>query len=117
MNAKKYLTKKHIIAYAVASFVLLLAGGRALVMNHAGLQDAIVDRALAARLAPAADDFGGDALDVVFCGVASPMGQGGAQSCIAVFAGDRLSSSTPAPARPIWRRSWACRWVGSMRSS
>jgi ribonuclease Z len=75
----------------VLSGLLIVAlGFYLLVMNSQSLQDRLVERGLAARLLQAPTDLGGDTLDVVFCGTASPMGQGSAQSCVAVFAGDRF---------------------------
>ncbi|MBT7642923.1 MAG: MBL fold metallo-hydrolase [Rhodobiaceae bacterium] len=70
---------------------IVLALGFALVMmNSVTLQDRLVERALTARLSQTPTNLGGDGIDVVFCGTASPMGQGSAQSCVAVFAGDRF---------------------------
>ena len=72
-------------------FVLALILGLGLylvLINSPGLQDRLVERAVAARLSQAPTELGGDAIDVVFCGTASPMGQGAAQSCVAVLAGD-----------------------------
>ncbi len=81
--------KKIIISFAL--ILLVLGGGFfALLMNNTAMQDRFVERALAARLGATPSSFGGDNLDVVFCGTASPMGQGGAQSCVAVFAGDKF---------------------------
>lgn len=80
---------QRLILPAIALIILLLAA-YVVVMNNANVQDRIVERALQSRLGVAATEFGGDNLEVVFCGVSSPMGQGGAQSCIAVFAGDKF---------------------------
>lgn len=80
--------------YAAIVFVLLGLAGYALIMNHSGVQDRLVKSALTAQLGSVVDDFGGDKIDVVFCGTASPMGgagpRGAAQSCVAVFAGDKF---------------------------
>lgn len=79
-----------IFVIGLIGLMILLLSGRAVVMNSTSVQDFIVERALAAQFNAAGRVLGGDNLDVVFCGVASPMGQGGAQSCIAVFAGDKF---------------------------
>ena len=80
--------------YAAIVFVLLGLAGYALIINHSDVQDGLVKRALTAQLGSVVDDFGGDKIDVVFCGTASPMGgagpRGAAQSCVAVFAGDKF---------------------------
>ncbi|NCF78915.1 MAG: MBL fold metallo-hydrolase [Alphaproteobacteria bacterium] len=80
--------------YAAIVFVFLGLAGYALIMNHSGVQDRLVKRALTAQFGSVVDDFGGDKIDIVFCGTASPMGgagpRGAAQSCVAVFAGDKF---------------------------
>ena len=79
--------------FIILSVVLVIATTAigALVLNHQGVQDRLVRLALNARFAAiAALQFGGDNLDVVFCGTASPMGTGRAQSCIGVLAGDQF---------------------------
>ena len=86
MNAKQV---QKLVLVTIGIFIVIIAA-RALVFNNPKLQDAIIERALAARLGAAQADFGGSNLEIVFCGTASPMGQGGAQSCIAVFAGDKF---------------------------
>ena len=82
------------IAIAIVAIILLASGFFIVLMNSATVQDRVVGRAISSQLAAAQDDFGGDKLEIVFCGVASPMGgagaRGTAQSCIAVFAGDRF---------------------------
>lgn len=82
------------LTWAVIGLIGLgVIAGIALRSNH-GLQDIFVERALSRLLAPQASqsmEFGGDNLDVVFCGTASPMGNSDrAQQCIAVLAGDRF---------------------------
>ncbi|MCH1541519.1 MAG: MBL fold metallo-hydrolase [Alphaproteobacteria bacterium] len=63
-------------------------------MNNTSVQDRLIKRGLATQLSGLVDDYGGDKIDVVFCGVASPMGgagpRGAAQTCVAVFAGDKF---------------------------
>ena len=85
---------KKMMSYTVLALVLLGIGGYALVANNTGVQDRLIQRGLAMQMGGLVDDFGGDKLDVVFCGTASPMGGAGprnaAQSCVAVFAGDRF---------------------------
>ena len=75
------------LAVLTAIFVVVL-------FNNSGLQDRLVKRAVSANIAAAATDFGGDKIDVVFCGTASPMGgagpRGTAQACIGIFAGDKF---------------------------
>ena len=78
------------ILLLLIALVMIIVAARTVVMNSETVQDAIIERALARQLAAAATSYGGDNLEVVFCGVGSPMGQGGAQSCIAVFAGDKF---------------------------
>ena len=62
--------------------------------NSTGLQDRLASRALdrvLAQQAERAQSYGGDNLDIVFCGTASPMGASDrAQQCIAIIAGDRF---------------------------
>ena len=78
------------ILIILIALVILVLTGRAVVMNSTSVQNFIVERALAAQFSAAGRALGGDNLDIVFCGVGSPMGQGGAQSCIGVFAGDKF---------------------------
>jgi ribonuclease Z len=79
---------------ALIALILIGIAGRTVVMNSETLQDRIVERAALSRMASVVDNYGGEKMDIVFCGTASPMGQapasGGAQSCIAVFAGDKF---------------------------
>ncbi len=81
-----------LIGLAVA--LTLALGFRVLLLSHQGLQDTLVRQVMAqmlARLAEQAAFYGGENLDIVFCGTASPMGNAGrAQQCIAVLAGDRF---------------------------
>jgi ribonuclease Z len=85
---------KRLAKYALIAVIALALGGYALLMNHSGVQDRLIKRGLATQLSQVVDDFGGDKIDVVFCGTASPMGgagpRGAAQSCVAVFAGDKF---------------------------
>lgn len=81
---------------AVAALVLvLLAGGLVvLVLNHNGLQDRLAKGALTRGVAQQMERsaaYGGDNLDLVFCGTASPMGNARrAQQCMGVLAGDKF---------------------------
>lgn len=65
-----------------------------LVLTNSSVQNRLVKQALAARLAAPPADYGGDNIDIVFCGTASPMGgagaRGTAQSCVAVLLGDKF---------------------------
>lgn len=83
-----------IIAYAGGGLLALLVIGVTVVMNNSAVQDRLVKQALSARLAAPQASLGGDNIDVVFCGTASPMGgagpRGTAQSCVAVFVGDKF---------------------------
>lgn len=81
------------IILGVFGILMLIGFGLyGLAMNSPTFQDRLVTNAAAgAVLSGQIDDFGGDKLDVVFCGTASPMGNGPrAQQCIAVFAGDKF---------------------------
>ena len=93
MNEKTGKTLK-IIGGIALGVVLLIGVGITLVLNNDAVQDRLVKQALAARLAAPQASFGGDNIDVVFCGTASPMGgagpRGTAQSCVAVFIGDKF---------------------------
>lgn len=90
-KAKKYLKY---VGFAVAGLVGLIGLGVVVVLNNGAVQDRLVKQALGARLAAPPANYGGDKIDIVFCGTASPMGgagpRGTAQSCIAVFLGDRF---------------------------
>ena len=93
MNEKTRKTVK-IIGFIALGLVLLIGVGITLVLNNGAVQDRLVKQALATRLAAPQASFGGDNIDVVFCGTASPMGgagpRGTAQSCVAVFIGDKF---------------------------
>ena len=78
------------IIIAVVVVVALVIAGRAIIMNNQTAQDWLVERALARVLSQNSDHYGGDKIDVVFCGTASPMGRGRAQSCTAILAGDKF---------------------------
>ncbi len=70
------------------TIVILSAGVIALFQPH--IQDRIVQRGVERQIEANQNipDYGNNALDVVFCGTASPMGNGErAQQCIAIFAG------------------------------
>ena len=62
--------------------------------NNNGLQDRLATRAVDTTIAQQfarSQSYGGDNLDIVFCGTASPMGATDrAQQCIAVLAGDKF---------------------------
>ena len=62
--------------------------------NSERLQDRLVARAIDGLLSAPLATLGGDNIDVVFCGTASPMGgagpRGSAQSCVAVLLGDKF---------------------------
>ena len=62
------------------------------VRNSEALQDRLVAIGVQNNVvAGLVDDWGGDNLEVAFCGTASPMGNGPrAQQCIGVFAGDKF---------------------------
>lgn len=83
-----------IIGVATLGVVVLIGVVVTLVLNNETAQNRLVKRALAARLAAPPAVFGGDNLDIVFCGTASPMGgagaRGTAQSCVGVFIGDKF---------------------------
>ena len=81
---------RRIGGFLLLGLITLGLGFYFLLLNSEGLQDRLVARAFEARLSAPPRPLGGDAIDVVFCGTASPMGQGAAQSCVAVFAGDRF---------------------------
>lgn len=80
--------KRLIIAVVVV--VAIMVAGRTIVMNNQTAQDWLAEQALARVLGQNNDTYGGDKIDVVFCGTASPMGRGRAQSCTAVLAGDKF---------------------------
>ena len=71
--------------------ILVLAAFVALSYSEA-LQDRLVAVGVQNNVAAGlVDDWGGDNLEVAFCGTASPMGNGPrAQQCVAVFAGDKF---------------------------
>lgn len=79
---------------ALIALILIGIAGRTVFMNSESLQDRIVKRAVLARMATVVDNYGGEKMDIVFCGTASPMGQapasGGAQSCIAILVADKF---------------------------
>ncbi|MEC7163355.1 MAG: MBL fold metallo-hydrolase, partial [Pseudomonadota bacterium] len=60
--------------------------------NSEALQDRLVAVGVQNNVAAGlVDGWGGDNLEVAFCGTASPMGNGPrAQQCVAVFAGDKF---------------------------
>ena len=93
MNLKMRKILK-IVGFGALGLMVLLLAGAALIANHTGVQDRLVKQALATRLAAPQASFGGDNIDVVFCGTASPMGgagpRGTAQSCVAVFIDDKF---------------------------
>lgn len=88
-RSKKMVTYVGFAVGGVAALALVLM---LVLLNNTGLQDRLVKRALSARIAAPPADFGGENIDIVFCGTGSPMGgagvRGTAQSCVAVFAGD-----------------------------
>ena len=83
-----------IIGLGGLGLLVLIGAGVALVLNNEAVQDRLVKRALAAQLAAPQANFGGDNIDIVFCGTGSPMGgagaRGTAQSCVAVLIGDKF---------------------------
>lgn len=87
-SLKKYILRS-LIALVVIGIVAIAA-----LITIPGLQDRVVTRALTQRIAAQMDRaaaYGGNNLDIVFCGTASPMGAGErAQQCIAILAGDRF---------------------------
>lgn len=74
--------------------LVAIAGGGFLVVlfTSEGLQDTVVRRMIAQVVVnDRTPNYGKDAIDVVFCGTASPAGATTrAQQCIAVFAGDKF---------------------------
>ncbi len=87
-SSLRYLT------LALIVLVILAALFFAALRLSPNLQDRVVARALnqimTSQMQTGAN-YGGDNLDIVFCGTASPMGGGDrAQQCIAVLAGDRF---------------------------
>ncbi len=73
------------------ALIVLIGAGFVLLRTNETVQDNVVRRAIVQVLQNAGQtQFGGDALDVVFCGTASPMGAGRAQQCMAVLAGDKF---------------------------
>ena len=93
MTAKMQKILK-IIGVVALALVLFTGVVVTLVLNNEAVQDRLVKRALGARLTAPPAVFGGDNLDIVFCGTASPMGgagaRGTAQSCVGVFVGDKF---------------------------
>ncbi len=83
-----------IMGGAALGVVLLIGVIVTLVLNNETVQDRLVKRAFEARLTAPPVEFGGDNIDIVFCGTASPMGgageRGTAQSCVGVFIGDKF---------------------------
>ncbi len=83
-----------ITGVAALGLVLFIGIIVMVVLNNETVQDRLVKRAFEARLTAPPIEFGGDNLDIVFCGTASPMGgageRGTAQSCVAVFIGDKF---------------------------
>jgi ribonuclease Z len=79
---------------ALLAVLVLAVIGIALIRTSAAVQDRLIKRGINAALANAQSDLGGDYLDVIFCGTASPMGgagpRGTAQACVAVLAGDKF---------------------------
>jgi ribonuclease Z len=69
--------------------LVLAMAGLGLVRNI-GVQDALFQRAIGQLLSAQTDTFGGDKIDVVFCGTASPMGDSAAQQCIGVLVADQF---------------------------
>lgn len=89
------MQKKHKIILAVIGVLIAVPLFAVIAFNNStSLQDRLVSRALDATLArqfARSQTYGGDNLDVVFCGTASPMGASDrAQSCIAVMAGEHV---------------------------
>ncbi len=78
------------IIIAVVAVVVVIIAGRGFIMNNQAAQDWLVERALTRVLSQNTDHYGGDKIDIVFCGTASPMGRGRAQSCTAVLLGDKF---------------------------
>lgn len=93
MSDKMKKTGKLIGALGLGLLVLI-GGAIGLALNNEAVQDRLVKRAVATQIAAPPADFGGDDLDIVFCGTASPMGgagaRGTAQSCVAVLVGDKF---------------------------
>ena len=88
---KKILKTAGAMAAALLVLVLALIGA---VRNSERLQDRLVTRAIGGQLSTPLPTLGGDNIDIVFCGTASPMGgagpRGTAQSCVAVLLGDKF---------------------------
>lgn len=81
---------KKLFIFILFLFIAALAIGGFVFRNEAA-QDAIVRAAVQNNIDSAtATSFGESALEVIFCGTASPMGAGRAQSCVAVLAGDKF---------------------------
>jgi ribonuclease Z len=85
---------KKIIRAVIAALIILPLAFVLLLRDSETLQDRVVKRALTSVMKTQMEksaSFGGDNLDAVFCGTASPMGASDrAQQCIAVLAGDRF---------------------------
>lgn len=82
------------LGFGAAGLVVLIGAAIGLVLNNGAVQDRLIKRALGAQLAAPQADFGGENIDIVFCGTASPMGgagaRGTAQTCVAVLVGDKF---------------------------
>ena len=89
MQKKQKIISAIVIAIIAAPVIFVVT-----LFNVEALQNRLAVRALDRNLAAQfvqSQSYGGDNLDVVFCGTASPMGQSDrAQQCIGVLAGDRF---------------------------
>lgn len=89
------MQKKQKIMFAVVGVVVALPIlGVIALTNSTALQDRLTARAIDTAMAQQfsrSQAYGGDNLDIVFCGTASPMGASDrAQSCIAIMAGEQV---------------------------
>ena len=81
-----------VVSWIGAGIIVLAVVVFLAAMNIEVVQDRLVTNAVQRGvLAGLDDDWGGDKLEVAFCGTASPMGNGpSAQQCIGVLAGDKF---------------------------
>lgn len=81
-----------VVSWIGAGIIVLAVVVFLAAMNIEVVQDRLVANAVQRGvLAGLDDDWGGDKLEVAFCGTASPMGNGpSAQQCIGVLAGDKF---------------------------
>ncbi len=80
----------HRLVKVLLGFISIIIVGLVVLFNSQTVQDRVIAGLLKARFTQPLPEFGKDAIDVVFCGTASPMGTGRAQQCIAIFIGDKF---------------------------